>query len=65
MELVIIIPHRDRIRNGYAMKSVMGFSIIVIRSMPYPPSFRRMAARTIEPAIGASTCAFGNQRCRP
>ena len=34
MELVMIIPHRDRIRNGYAMKSVMGFSSIVIRSMP-------------------------------
>lgn len=34
MELVIIIPHRDKIRNGYAMKSVMGFSSIVIRSMP-------------------------------
>lgn len=24
-----------------------------------------MAARTIDPAIGASTCAFGSQRCRP
>lgn len=34
MELVMIIPHRDKIRNGYAMKSVMGFSSIVIRSMP-------------------------------
>lgn len=34
IELVMIIPHRDKIRNGYAMKSVMGFSSIVIRSMP-------------------------------
>lgn len=34
MELVMIIPHRDKIRNGYAMKSVMGFSSIVIRSIP-------------------------------
>lgn len=34
IELVMIIPHRDRIRNGYAIKSVMGFSSIVIRSMP-------------------------------
>lgn len=34
MELVIIIPHRESIRNGYAIKSVMGFSRIVIRSMP-------------------------------
>lgn len=34
MELVIIIPHSDNIRNGYAIKSVMGFSSAVIRSMP-------------------------------
>lgn len=34
MELVMIIPHRDKIINGYAMKSVMGFSSIVIRSIP-------------------------------
>lgn len=34
MELVMIIPHRDKIRNGYAMKSVTGFSSIVIRSIP-------------------------------
>lgn len=34
MELVMIIPHKDSTRNGYAMKSVMGFSSIVIRSIP-------------------------------
>jgi hypothetical protein len=37
--------------------------MIDIRANPYPPSFRRIAANTIDPAIGASTCAFGNQRC--
>lgn len=37
----------------------------VIRMMPYPPSFRRRAASNIDPAIGASTWAFGSQRCRP
>jgi hypothetical protein len=36
--------------------------IIIIRASPYPPSFRRIAARIIDPATGASTCAFGNQR---
>lgn len=61
----MIIPHKDSTRNGYAMKSVTGFSSTVICSIPYPPSFRRMAARTMDPAIGASVCAFGNQRCRP
>lgn len=34
IELVMIIPHRDRIRKGYAIKSVTGFSSIVIRIMP-------------------------------
>lgn len=27
----------------------------IIRRSPYPPSFRRMAASIIEPAMGAST----------
>lgn len=51
--------------NGYAIKSVNGFSNVVIRSMPYPPSFSRTAARTMEPAMGASTWALGSQRWRP
>lgn len=37
----------------------------VIRSMPYPPSFSNTAARTMDPAIGASTWALGNHRCSP
>lgn len=40
------------------------YSILIIRRViPYPPSFRRIAASTIDPAMGASTCAFGNHRC--
>lgn len=39
--------------------------IVVSRMKPYPPSFRRIAARIIEPATGASTCALGSQRCSP
>ena len=65
IELVMIMPHSDKIINGYAMKSVTGFRNSVTRSIPYPPSFSRIAARTIEPAMGASTCALGNQRWRP
>lgn len=38
---------------------------MVIRMMPYPPSFRRSAASNIDPAIGASTWAFGSHRCNP
>lgn len=33
-----------------------------IRIIPYPPSFSRIAAKTIDPAIGASTWAFGSHR---
>lgn len=47
------------------MYSVTGFKIRVSRIMPYPPSFSRTAARTMEPAMGASTWALGSQRCRP
>lgn len=38
-------------------------NIKVSRSRPYLPSFRRMAASTMDPATGASTCALGSQRC--
>ena len=32
------------------------------RTRPYPPSLRRIAARIIDPATGASTCAFGSHK---
>ena len=34
MELVMIIPHRDSTRKGWAICSVIGLRIDVIRSMP-------------------------------
>lgn len=37
----------------------------VMRMIPYPPSLRSRAARSMEPAIGASTWALGSQRWRP
>lgn len=37
-------------------------NIMDIRIKPYPPNFRRIAARIIEPAIGASTCALGSHK---
>ena len=60
----MIIQHKDSIMNGYAMKSVIGFRSTVIRSLPYPPSFSRTAARIMEPEMGASTWAFGSQSGR-
>ncbi len=41
---------------------VCGVKIVEMRIIPYPPSLSRMAASTIDPAIGASTWAFGNHR---
>jgi len=35
------------------------------RDSPYLPNFNRSPARIIEPAVFASTCALGNQKCRP
>lgn len=34
IELVMIIPQRDNIRNGYAIELVTGVNAIVIRSIP-------------------------------
>lgn len=39
--------------------------MIEIRIIPYPPSLSKMAARIIDPAIGASTCALGSHRWTP
>jgi hypothetical protein len=33
----------------------MYLKIMIIRVKPYPPNFRRIAARIIDPATGAST----------
>lgn len=33
--------------------------------MPYPPSFSSKAARSMDPAMGASTWALGSHRCKP
>lgn len=47
------------------MVLVTGSKIIAIRIIPYPPSFSRIAARIIDPAIGASTCALGSHKWTP
>ena len=33
---------------------------MAMRTKPYVPSFRRMAARNTEPTVGASVCASGS-----
>lgn len=45
IELVMIIRN---VTSGYAVWFVKGCRIIVIRSVPWPPSLSSTAARTIE-----------------
>lgn len=65
VRLAKIAPHRDRIRNGMNISVFVVGKTCIMRIMPYPPSFNKIAASTIDPAIGASTWAFGSHRCRP
>lgn len=51
-EILIII--------GYSLFTE--FKLFITRIIPYPPNFRRIAARIIDPAMGASTWAFGSHR---
>lgn len=37
----------------------------MVRIKPYPPSFSSIAARIMDPAMGASTCALGSHRWNP
>lgn len=54
--MAILIYSEDVLESSGVKRST-------IRISPYPPSLSRMAARTIEPAIGASTCALGSHKC--
>lgn len=51
--------------KGCDIVVVIGSVNCAIRINPYPPSFSRTAASTIDPAIGASTWALGNHKCSP
>lgn len=54
IELIIIITHKDNIRNVYPMYFSMGFRIILTRSIPWLPILSIMAVRTVEQQIWAS-----------
>lgn len=62
--LVITAPHNDNLIKILDIIWLLIFlNMEIMRKIPYPPSFNKIAARTIDPAIGASTCAFGNHKC--
>lgn len=60
--LVIIAPHRETLINIGLTRLLIEKNIEDIRSRPYLPSFKRTAARIMDPATGASTCALGNHK---
>lgn len=60
---VATVPHMEIERISGGRRGVCGGNIRIICISPYPPSLRRMPARIMEPATGASTWALGSQRC--
>lgn len=57
-------PHSEiAISNLVTLEENNFVTMYMIRSKPYPPSFSRIAAKIIDPAIGASTCALGSHKC--
>lgn len=63
INLVAIAPIIEMLISIFDDMITIFWKIDDIRANPYPPSFNRIAARTIDPAIGASTCAFGSHKC--
>jgi len=62
---MIPVTHAPHIATADAGGVRQGFthdSICLVRINPYLPSFSRMAARIIDPATGASTCALGSHK---
>lgn len=61
--LVMRLPHEQ---NTTRIKEMDLAEVVenkdISRISPYPPNFRSIAARIIDPAIGASTWALGNHR---
>jgi len=50
--------------NKYLLNIRLLERSFLIRNSPYPPSFSRIPASSMEPPTGASTWAFGSHRCR-
>lgn len=55
-------PRREMDRKNGVVGEVRGGKRFDRRIKPYPPSFSKILARIIEPAVGASTWALGSQR---
>ena len=63
MNLVMQAPQRATLLIIGARENPIDGNNEYIRIRPYLPSFSKIPASTIDPATGASTWAFGSQRC--
>lgn len=65
MQIILVItPPINEIDISKDEHDIIFLAVINIRrQIPYPPSFNKIAAKIILPAIGASTCAFGSHKC--
>jgi hypothetical protein len=50
---------------GTMIKILFNEIKLMKRINPNPPNFNSTPARIIDPKVGASTCAIGNQKCKP
>lgn len=62
MRLVIAPPQSAIAEKIILFSWGIGGIRYIIRNIPYPPNFKSTAARIIEPATGASTCALGSHK---
>lgn len=62
MILVTTAPVNEIAISGVVRAVRVFGTSIMNRAIPYPPNFSRIAASTMDPAIGASTCALGSHR---
>lgn len=62
MSLVIAAPPSDTARIEGLMELIRFGIVIAKRIIPNVPSLRRIPARIIDPATGASTWALGSHR---
>ena len=57
----MVIPPKESMKRGYVIKPASVFRIVVIHNIPQPQNLSS-AARIMDPSMGASACALGNQR---
>lgn len=60
----MVAPNIEIVMRVVENGVIIYWNMEVSRMRPYPPNLRRILASSMEPAVGASTCAFGNHRCR-